>query len=316
MRDLTIEEGGQLLAGLRAEVLVPLGVVETAVRLYLQTLVDTMGEPDEACLNLPTTTYVSGAHRLWMQAGRLPCTIAQLGALDAHAHAVNLGSDLRQWLGELPTTREVALWFGLGTASGELETAERSHELQGIWERLLLPRTVAEVLRHSLAVVLIDPAGLATAAVLRRLARRLARLQLDPAVVQLVEPELAWPGPLLLPFFVVLRDLANTLEAAPHDDIPLLQYLARQLGAQPHDALNEFLEWRLAGDSVLLLLESLEDVVDAQRRAWVVQAVVHFRRRWPQARVVLTSRDSAQRERARLDFHFTIIQPPSAAQAQ
>ncbi len=316
VHDLTIEEGGRLFAGLRTVVPAPAGAVDTAWQLYLRTLVDKMGETDEDCLNLLTSTHLSDAYRLWTQVHGQFCTVSELRALEANAHTVILGTELRQWLGELLTTREVALWLGLGTDAGERVIPERHQEIRGIWERLLLPCTIADVLRHYPAVVLLDPTGLAAAAVLRRLAQRLALLQLNAATVEMVEPLLAWPGPLLLPFFVELRDFAEALEAEPRDEVPLLSYLAGQLGAQAHGALEEFLHWRLAGDGVCLLLESLDDVVDEQRREWVEEVVSHFHQRWPQVRIVLTSRVAFQREalRAPLDFHFTTIQARDASQ--
>lgn len=61
-------------------------------------------------------------------------------------------------------------------------------------------------------------------------------------------------------------------------------------------ALARHLQTRLEAGTVIVLLDGLDEVADATRRQWVVQAVTHFQRRFSRSRIVLTSRVYAYRD--------------------
>lgn len=129
-----------------------------------------------------------------------------------------------------------------------------------------------------------------------------------------------WTQGALLPVRVVLRNFAAQLplhtQNAPGD--LLWEYITRHTG----QSLSEFaplLRQHLLEAGGLLILDGLDEVPEAQqRREWVKQAVLDFRRQFPRVRILLTSRTYAyQRQEWRLPgFVEAVLGPFKAEQIE
>ena len=119
----------------------------------------------------------------------------------------------------------------------------------------------------------------------------------------------AWTPGALLPVRVVLREFAAQLNSGAAHDGRLWDFIVRRLG-QNLAGFAPFLQKHLLEQGGLLILDGLDEVPEAnQRRVTVKQAVMAFKRQFPQVRVLLTSRTYAyQRQEWRLpDFAEAVL---------
>jgi formylglycine-generating enzyme required for sulfatase activity len=163
---------------------------------------------------------------------------------------------------------------------------------------------------------LLGEAGSGKTTFVNYLALSLAGELLGLPQVNLARLGAAWTAGPLLPVRIVLRHFAIQMDSPqPHpqhiSDNPLWTYITGQIG----QSLSEFaplLRQHLLEEGGLLILDGLDEVPEAQqRREWVKQAVLDFRRQFPRVRILLTSRLYAyQRQQWRLpDFDEALLAP-------
>lgn len=332
LRNITIAEGGTLIVGGRSLDLPPAPeAVEQALATYLRTLLERyqflnlqgMGAGGtrqarvllrSVFINVKTDLYIGELGALYglTPAQTYPGSVRRrvVAPILTAALQGRLSSDeLRKWLSELFTSHELAI---LQMATSNKEVDRKSYEVDQLLARLAAPRTALELIRHERALVLLGDPGSGKTTVLRHLALGFAyaRLYAEEAGAQL-DPELAWGGTLPLPVLAQLRRFAENLVGPPQDASPLLDHIGQVLTGDRFEALAFHLATRLEAGEVIVLLDGLDEIADDGRRAWAARAVALFQSRFPQSRVVLTSRIYTYREPCLLPppFRVATIQP-------
>ena len=224
-------------------------------------------------------------------------------ANDAPFDINQLSADARQWLVELLSDDEYAA----------LQTGKYTNLKLA---RLAEPRTALELVRHGRATVLTGDPGGGKTTVLRYLALSLAfaRLHADQSDVRF---DLPWRGNVPIPVLVQLRRFADGLEREPLGAEDLLRHVEQVISAQHVPALAGYLTQQLDAGNVLVLLDGFDEIADARKRRWVVQAIEAFQARFAASRIVVTSRIYAYVPPFQLNDHFQVAQiQPLAVEEQ
>ena len=327
LREITIQPGGTLVVGGNlADLPSDPEAIQVALASYLRALFDRY-----CFLNLQSLGEGARQARVTLRSVFISVcteyTIPDLGALlgeqaeDAPRHGTRttlkspaqMSDDLRRWMDELLTPDD-RQWLVAADAAPQPESgkvAPDDHRVQVV-RMLQARRTALELIRHESAIVLLGDPGSGKTTVLRHLALGFAHASLHAdAVGAAIDSELAWNGPLPLPILVQLRRFAEGLSGPPNSADPLLRHIEGVLAGDRLDTLARHVLTRLEAGSVIVLLDGLDEVADATRRAWVSQSAARFQSRFPQCRIVLTSRIYAYREPCLLPppFRVVTIQP-------
>lgn len=180
--------------------------------------------------------------------------------------------------------------------------------LQGVEDYQQPPLGAVEALCHAKKqrMVLLGQPGSGKSTLGRYLGLTLAEALLEPDAANLVERLPGWTGPVLLPVFVPLRQLAAGLPAAgPGSAGQIEAFIGQQMDAR--DALRGFGEpllKELETVGGLVIFDGLDEVAGAQR-ARVKQALQEFADLYPRCRILVTCRVHSYRQDTAWQLNWT-----------
>lgn len=229
--------------------------------------------------------------------------------IDAHMSADQLPADIRSavTLRRRTRTRRSAM---TDAASGPVRKQDERLDLRQMLPRdtvelrrtservtFIGPQLVSEAIVANSRLVLLGAPGSGKSTALRYIALTLANARLD-STIDVSQRLMGWSmfagQQRLVPILAPLLPLGRHLSEYPDsrgDAEDMWEYLVAQIDPDGgHQHLHTAIADRLQSGDILLMLDGLDEIVGADVRRKVVQAIVGFTERYPRCRIVVTCR--------------------------
>ncbi|GAC1362105.1 MAG: hypothetical protein NVSMB42_21710 [Herpetosiphon sp.] len=294
--DLTVQEDGTILSGLRAvnyplrtdpppEILLYLRALQRAFTRTAPAAPPDPAKPVHPLLLQWTTTHCDGLIELRDDFG-ITALHRPPTAGDRREAARRLGYEQSQWISELLTTREIGSLLGLDPFAiphpcGPLPPAG------AVWRALSAPRSLAEVIRHHLHLAIFGlPSSLE---MLNHILPSVAvNTFLAPPPAPPLPVALAWPGLLTLPIVLEPTRLVQTTGKKDSDD-SLFTLLHHHVDPTAAPTTAAYLRWRLIGGGVLLIVPAMDTLAAPIQYERLFSSLSAFLHRYPDNRLIITS---------------------------